>query len=258
MSEEQYSEEQYEDELDEQQELDSDANQSFEDEQSGGGEEDRFEMLEGKLSSLEETNRQLLGLLQGQMKPQQQKVEAPQLSPEQAQAMAQNPGQLAQFIQEQANQASKKIAQASSQTEWDTKAKRDFPLDKDPKFQKAVLSEMQGMIQRGEMSQDAPTLMYRAAQIASLNYKAAGTKQHKASKAPIRATSLPGSGGSSSEGGSTITTRSKVRDDDPRVRFYKMFKENVTKEQMDTFKKNLENDVYTKVEKRKHGRILSR
>lgn len=213
----------------------------------------RYEMLESKLSSLEETNNQLLQYLQSQSKQQETRKPEYKMSPEQAAQFASNPEALASFIQEQAAQASQQIAVTSARTEWDSKAKKEFPIDSDVKFQKAVLSEMRDLINNGEFSRNSPTLMYRAAQIASMKYRGAGKPKQTRTEKP---TSISSSGNAHTE--NVKSDRSKISDDDPRVRAYLMFKENPTKEDIANYKKKLESGTLSRHERRPRGRTLSR
>lgn len=219
--------------------------------------DDRYNYLESKLSTLEQTNQQLLQMMQVMTQPKSAaQPEQPKISPEMAEHFAQNPQALAQFIQEQANQATSKISLTAARTEWDNRARREFPIDRDPKFKDAVLKEMSTFIQNGEFTKDSPTLMYRAAQLAAGKYKPT-QGQMKGQRPGSKPTSLSSDGGGS-QTEALKSNRSRVGDDDPRVRFYTMFKENPTKEDIANFKKKLETGTYTQHERRQRGKVLSR
>jgi hypothetical protein len=158
-----------------------------------------------------------------------------------------DPAKLAAYIKkttEMATQkATKAIANESQKTTWDKKAEQDFPLG-DAAFNKAVKSQIREMTATGEYSPDNPMLVYRAAQLASLKLGTAprtSTTQTKTSD-EADADPRPSSVGTSTGGSSGTGTRSrsKIPDNHPTVRAYKLFNRNATKEDVERLKASLE------------------
>lgn len=107
-----------------------------------------------------------------------QEVKDPGFTEEQLKDMAKtNPDLVIEYkVQKKAQELESKLYNSlraeGSKKNWDQKTEEDFPLlKKDKAFYKEVQAQVQELTASGEFSKDSPTLVYRAAQIASAKYK---------------------------------------------------------------------------------------
>jgi hypothetical protein len=159
---------------------------------------------------LDTFQQQLLQVLQ--RKPEAAVVEKPKLTAEQLAALAASPEKLADFVQSQIASATGKVTQDMRKDKWDAQAYAEFPaLKTDKKFVQETTKKIQELVSTGEYDKDNPLLVYRAAQLASLNYKpqqqTAGDGKQVDGKGP-RTTEAQGR-----------QSTSKIDDADPRVQW---------------------------------------
>lgn len=165
-----------------------------------------------------------------------------------------DPAKLAAFIAKTTEVATQKaqkaITKESQKVSWDQRAEKDFPLT-DAAFNKAVKAQIREMTSTGEYSPDHPMLVYRAAQLASMK---TGTmaKQTMAAKEESDADPRPSSIAPSQGGGSAPRSRSKIPDNHPTVRAYKLFNPKATKEDVEKLKVSLEKQG-TRTERRERN-----
>lgn len=153
-----------------------------------------------------------------------------------AASLAADPQKIAEFIKSQTDKAVKQVSEVSQKEIWDTKASKDFPLiETDNNFRAQVIAQMKDFVSSGEYSSTHPRLLFRAAElVASRNATKASTMATKSKDSDERETSIAPSSDSATI--STTRNKSKVLDNDPRVRFYKLFKKDATKEDIERFK----------------------
>lgn len=145
-----------------------------------------------------------------------------------------DPKQIAKFIQAEAQKATQKITEESQKSIWDTKASKDFPLlETDQNFRKQVVAQMKDFVSSGEYSSTHPKLLFRAAELVAS--RASNKVSSKTSHNSVeRETSIAPN--SDSVAIQATKAKTKVQDNDPRVRFYKLFNPGATKEQIERFK----------------------
>lgn len=149
---------------------------------------------------------------------------------------ATDPQKIAEFIKSQTDKAVKQVAEVSQKEIWDTKASKDFPLiETDKNFRAQVIAQMKDFVSSGEYSSTHPRLLFRAAElVASRNATKASTMATKSKDTDERETSIAPSSDTATI--SSSRNKSKILDNDPRVRFYKLFKKDATKEDIERFK----------------------
>lgn len=139
--------------------------------------------LKSKVDQLVADNARLQGRVDqfDRMRPVQTapQVSAPQrqLTPEQYnELMAKNPAEAIKLavrdvVQEEVAPLVKDAERKNSRERWDEKAKTDFPaMASDPEFQRAVEDKVKELVQVDQRSPNDPTLVYRAAELASVRF----------------------------------------------------------------------------------------
>jgi len=181
-------------------------------------------------------------------KKQTQEAEAPTFTAAQLQQFQANPALLAQWLQDQTKQSVSQIKNESAKATWDKRAEDKFPLIKtDKDFQKKVASQIRELTLNGEYTKDNPMLVYRAAQLASMEY----APKTQAKEQKQFTTSAEGRGSTVRDSGSASKT--KISDNDPRVNFAKLL--GITGPKLEKFKATLPEYVPTQ---RKPARRLSK
>lgn len=178
---------------------------------------------------------------------QPQAAEAPAFTAAQLQQFQQNPALLAQWLQDQTKQSVSAIKNESAKAVWDKRAEDKFPLIKtDKDFQKKVARQIAELKSNGEYTADNPMLVYRAAQLASMEYQPkVATKEQKQFT-----TSVEGRGSVERQ---SSGSKPKISDNDPRLHFAKLL--GITGPKLDKFKAGLTEYVPTQ---RKQARRLSK
>lgn len=88
-------------------------------------------------------------------------------------------------VKEKTQAIERQLTQKQEKVFFDKKAADDFPLlTSDKKFQDTVRNYVQELVQEGEYTQNSPRLVYRAAQLAALAYKAEGKTPSKTQSVP--------------------------------------------------------------------------
>jgi len=156
--------------------------------------------IQAQLEQMRETQERLLALFESQQKKPTQGNDQKQLTPAEFQALlASNPSEAIAKVVDGRVQAGVAQATALQQKQfYDQKAEMDFPsITTDRDFQNLVRKEMSDLISGG-MSETAPKLVYKAAEIASMK-RAAKKPQAQSNptisgEAPTTVRSQPGAG----------------------------------------------------------------
>lgn len=206
---------------------------------------EKFNVLETQIEELRMTNNELLEHIRSFSAQKEQKPQA-ELSPEQVQRLSADPANLARFISDSTEKATSKVRSEIEKERWDEKAFSNYPmLQNDQKFRQEVKRQMQELISGREYTKDSPKLLFRAAQLAGAKFGDGNVNKttHSSSKETSMAPS-------SAKIVSSSSSKSKISDDDPRIRFHMMMKPNVTKEELERFKGSLSPD-YQRTTQRK-------
>lgn len=128
--------------------------------------------IRSELSELKSTLSQLVGALTPKPKePEPVDIEK---------TLKENPAKALELVvkktvRESLEPVKQEFANENKKAEFDRRAEQQFPqMRSDPEFQKALKSQMIELMNTGEFTKDSPSLVYRAAQIASLSYKPKG------------------------------------------------------------------------------------
>lgn len=132
--------------------------------------------LRGELESLKAMNQDLLTKVSQIVTPPEA-TKKPLTKEEFAELFKEHPDQaidlaLENKVSERVTQIEHKLNTKQQREYFDRKAQQDFPpLEKDAEFQKKVKAKVAELVSEGEYVKDSPKLVYRACQLASMEYK---------------------------------------------------------------------------------------
>lgn len=174
--------------------------------------------LEAKFAALQEQIAGLQGLLAKQAAPKEEATK-PKLSKDQLAAIAKDPELLGQFVQAELSNTKAELNRQQQKVHYDKLAEERFPaLKNNRELQQKVAQKMKEMVEiTGEYSYESPTLLLRAAEIVAPTF--GGLMDGK--KKLETSSTLDVNQGSMNR--QRQTQRSKVDDNDPRLRFAQLF-----------------------------------
>lgn len=193
-----------------------------------GGEDDRFEKMEARFELL---NGSISDLRSAILESRRTTAQAPVQEDNDDEPLT--PSKVRKIVQSSVANASAANQSLAERREWDQKAKSEFPLS-DPKFLLEFKREWGEQTAAG-LDPNHPRAVYNVAKIVA---RAVGTKKPAPRDAETAHTSEAPTNSPRERQQSSRTTRTSVRDDDPRLQFY-MMKGNRTKEQIESVRQKL-------------------